>query len=358
MTDTIKQLIKSGKLPAVLLLFGEEEFLIEEDYNALINSILKDPSYSYDFEVMDGDTATPDRIAQSCTTFPFVAPVRVVVVNHFEKVFAGNTTKKGLEKTPLGSYLLSPQASTFLILKVFDDSLKGMSSAKSNMATDQKSAKKVKSAKFPYNIVLEKHVCIEYPKIYESAIPKWINLRVKSLGKTIDTDAVEFLAAHVHPNIRMIYNEIEKLLLHIQDSVNITANDVKFIVGASREYNVFEFQNAVGQRNLAKATEILTNMLASDRQEMLIMTMLARYFLVMFKLIEKPSDMNDKYTIAAHIGVSPFFVQDYISAARKYTPDELERAFILMAETDEKLKSTSIDSLALLQQMLVRIMIK
>ena len=280
MTDTIKQLIKSGKLPPVITLFGEEEFLLEEDYNALIESILKDPSYSYDFEIMDGDTVTPDRIAQSCTTFPFVAPVRVVVVNHFEKVFAGNTTKKGLDKTPLGSYLLSPQGTTFLILKVFDDSLKGMSAAKSNMATDQKSAKKVKSAKFPYNILIEMHECIEYPKIYESAIPKWINLRVKSLDKTIDTDAVEFLAAHVHPNIRMIYNEIEKLVLHVQDSVNISAEDVKFIVGASREYNVFELQNAVGQRNLAKATEILTNMLASGHQEMLIMTMLTRYFIV------------------------------------------------------------------------------
>lgn len=356
MTDYIKQLIKTGKLPPVLTLFGEEEFLIDEDYNALIQSVLKDPSYTYDFEILDGESATPDRIAQSCTTFPFVAPVRVVVVNHCEKVFSGNMPKKGLDKTPFGRYLESPQPSTFLLLKVYDDSLKGMMSAKNNMSTDPKSAKKVKSAKFPYNILIEKFDCLEYPRIYESAIPKWITQRVLSIGKTIDGEAVEFLTAHVHPNIRMINNDIEKLSVHVGETKNITLNDVKFIVGASREFNVFELQNAVGQRNLGKATEILVNMLSSDRQEMLIMTVLTKYFITLFKLIELSSDMKDKYAIAAQIGVSPFFVQDYITAVRKYSPNELENAFVFLAETDEKLKSSSTDSLALMQQMLVNIM--
>lgn len=358
MTDYIKQLIKTGKLPPVLTMFGEEEFLIEEDYNSLIQSILKDPSFSYDFEVLDGEHATPDRIAQSCTTFPFVAPVRVVVVNHFEKVFAGSSTKKGLDKTPFGRYLESPQPSTFLLLKVFDDSLKGMMSAKSSMASDPKSAKKVKSAKFPFNVLIEKYDCIEYPRIYESAIPKWIAQRVKSIGKSIDDDAVEFLAAHVHPNIRMIINDIEKLIIHIGEAGSITLEDVKFIVGASREYNVFELQNAIGQRNLAKTVEILAKMLSADRQEMLIMAVLNKYFITLFKLIELSRDVSDKYTIAAQIGVSPFFVQDYMTAIKKYSPNDIEQAFVIMAETDEKLKSTSTDSLALLQQMLVRIMAK
>ncbi len=358
MTDYIKQVIKSGKFPQVLTLFGEEEFLIEEDYNALIQSILKDPSYSYDFEVIDGEQATPDRIAQSCTTFPFVAPVRVVVVNHFEKVFSGNTSKKGLDKTPFGKYLESPQPSTFLLLKVFDDSLKGMMAAKKSMATDPKSAKKIKSAKFPFNILIEKFDCLEYPKIYESAIPRWITERVKSIGKDIGADAVEFLAAHVHPNIRMINNDIEKLAVHIGEAKNISLDDVKFIVGASREYNVFELQNAIGQRNLGKATEILIKMLSADRQEMLIMAVLNKYFITLFKLIEVAQEVKDKYAVAAQIGVSPFFVQDYLGAIKKYSPVEIEQAFVVMAETDEKLKSSSIDSTALMQQMLVKIMAK
>ncbi len=355
MNDTIRQIIKSGTYPPVLLMFGEEDFLLEEDYDALMAAILKDDSCAYDFETLDGDLVSPERIVQSCSTYPFVSPVRVVVVNHFEKVFSGATTKKGQEKSPMARYLESPVQTTLLIVKSSDESLKGFGTAK---PADQKTGKKGKTAKFPYNLIFEKHSFVEYARIYESAIPRWIEQRVRSQGKSIDSDAVEFLSAHVNPNIRMINNEIEKLLIHIQDKESVSLDEVKFITGASREYNVFELQNAVGQRNLGRSIEILRNMLAADRQEMLIMTMLARYFIVLYKLLEKPQDMHDKYAIAAYLGVSPFFIQDYISASHKYSVEEIENAFIVMTDTDETLKSSSTDTLSVLQGMLVGIMAK
>lgn len=358
MIDSIDKLIKQKHYPSILLLFGEEDFLVEEAYYKLAGVINLSSSDSYDYELLNGEDKEVDlnRIIDSCSAFPFVSERRTVVVKHFEKLFTGRETKKTYEKTPFAKYLASPQPTTFLILLANNDKLKGMTGAVKKAGGDPKSVKKIQSAKYPYNIILSEHEWIEFPKVYESGFHSWVTNRVKRHGKEIAPDACELLIAQSDQTLRTLDNEIGKLISYVKDNNSITIDDVSFVVGASRVYNVFELQKSVGKRDLPKTLEIIENMLASERQEMLIMTMLTRYFLVLWKLLEESRKTNDNYALAGKVGVAPFFVPEYLGAVRNYSPADLDGAFIALAEADETLKSSSTDAVYVLQNMLIKIM--
>ena len=144
-------------------------------------------------------------------------------------------------------------------------------------------------------------------------------------------------------------------MIYIQDKESISIEDVNSVVGASRKYNVFELQKAVGERNMEKTLKILNSMLSSERQEMLIITMLTRYFTVLWKLLDESKKISNNYQLAGKVGVSPFFIPEYISAMRRYKPEELDMAFLALLQADTEIKSTSGKSMYIMQKMIMSI---
>ena len=361
MADSIEKLFESNEFPRVILLFGEEEFLVDEAYSKLIGILCPDENSRFELEILDFDDIKPsaaiENLIKSCNTIPFISSRRVVVAKRFEKAVTGRMSVKSEEYMRLQKFFTSAPESTCLIIISGDETLKGFNAAKGGKGKNQLD-KLIKDAKFPYNIILEKHQWFEFPKVYESELSSWVSRRLKEYGKKIESSAAEFLVAQSNPNLRDINNEIEKLLLYLDERNEINLDDVTFIVGSSRVYNIFELQKAIGKRKMGEALMIVENMLANERQEMLIMTMLTRYFIALWKLIEESGKTNNNYQLAGKVGINPYFVSEYLHALSFYSPSEIENAFLMLCETDEKLKTTSTDSLYLIQNMLVRIMKK
>lgn len=354
MPDLIDKYNKNG-LPRVLLIFGEEEFLVDEALDKIVSSA-KEQS-AFDFEMIDGRETTPERIVDSCMTFPFISTTRTVVVRHFDEMFSGRASKKNDEKTSLGRYLLQPLDTTTLILVGAPDSANGLQSAKKS-GQKAKLDKISKAIKFPFSSIFEHHEWIEFPKVWESDFADWVQSRMKTDGYKISPDAVELLVSQTNPALRDLANELDKLKIYLKDKKNITIEDVTAVVGTSRSFNVFELQKAVGRRDLPLSLVIIENMLATDRQEMLIMTMLTRYFLTLWKLTEAAKTTTNQYALAGQVGVSSFFLNEYIAAMKRFSPAELDRAFIALSDTDQALKSSSVDSVYTIQKMLISILEK
>jgi len=197
---------------------------------------------------------------------------------------------------------------------------------------------------------------IEFSKVWESSFSSWVLKRFKEKGKEIGSDAVEFLVANTTPTLRDLNSEIDKINLFTGDRKTISYDDVANVAGCSRVHNVFELQKAIGKRLLTQSIDILQNMLAYDKQEMLILTILARFFVTLWKLLEANTPGNDNFKVAELTGISPFFVPDYKEYLSKYKYYEIERALKLITKTDEKLKSSSVSTLYMLEKMLIRIM--
>jgi len=356
MQTTVEQIISGKNIPKIIFLFGEEEFLLEEAYGKLLAFFLSDDKGYSEYEVKDGESESLNEVVSSCNIFPFISKRRVVAVNNFDKYFSGRVSKKTEQSSPIASYLKSPQDTTVLILKGNVKKLNGLSTGLASKTNKQKAEKIMSGAGFPYGILLNNYEWVEFPKVYDNQMPSWVTRRFKSKGKVITAEAASMLVMYANPNLRDLSSEIDKILLYIAERKEITADDINFLVGENREYNVYELQKAIGKRDLPLALKILENMLTTDRKEMLIMTVLINYFTALLKLIEESVSNSDRYKLASSLGINPMFVSEYLNVLKLYTTGEIENAFDALTEADVTLKSKSTNSIYLMQKMLMKIM--
>ena len=352
--NSINNLFENG-IPKVILLFGEERFLLDEDYEKLINKFIPDEQSGFDFEIFDGTDCEFNSIVDSCLSYPFVSERRVVVINNFDKLVDKSTRKEEIHNGFV-KYLENPQETTCLLIRADIPSIKGITNDLNNPRNKAKAEKKLSMLRSPYSVLIKNFPCIEYPRMYETAYESWITQRFKSNNKTIEPSAVELLIAHTNPDLREISQEIEKLIILTGKNSGITIDDVTASLGTNRIYNVFELQKAVARKDLESSLIIMQKMLENERQEILIVTILTRFFVNLWRLDEVIRQNNNQYVIASSIGISPFFVTEYTDSLKRYKMKEIEKAIKLLAATDEKFKSSSTSPKYLLETLFIEIM--
>lgn len=350
MVKTLNEILKNPS--PIIFLFGEEEFLLEEVLEKIINNFCTDKN-NYDFDLLDGAQINESILVDKCSSYPMLNEKRVVVLKNAEKLFTSKS-KKPDNNSLFNRYLANPAKTTLLVITAFLDNFSGIGAGISGK-NKQKFEKMIENAKFPYNILLTKFDWIEFPKLYDNAIPNWIKERFKSRNKKIDDEAAQLLFAFSNGELRDIANEIEKICLFIEDRKEVTSKDISAVSGNRRLNNVFELQNAIGAKDSAKANEILFNMLSHERQEMLIITMLTRYFIAVWKVQELLDKKRSSKEIAAEISVNEYFVNDYIKPAKLFTKKAIEQAIIYLCDADFELKSSSSNNLLIMQSLIEKI---
>lgn len=348
---------KSGKiqinseLPPVLVLFGDEEFLQEEYLKSMITAKIKTEEDRFNFDQFDGEIHDADTIADACNAFPMMSDKRIVVVKRFEKLFVGRQSKK--KKNKLLSYIHNPVDSTKLIISLNTDKTAGI--GKSWQKSKNSGEKKIKSLKYPFDEIILNHEWIEFEKIYPNHLSSWISKRIKEkYNKSIEHEAAELLVIQKNNDLRELDSEIEKIIQYAKSKDKISTKDVSEVIGISKQYNVFELQDAMGAKDLKKSLIITDKILSTSREEVLIITLLANFFISLWKLKESnPND--DKYSLASQLKINPFFVDKYKLASNKYSNLEIENAILKLREADYKLKSSQTNSKLLIQKLLIEI---
>ena len=307
----------------VYLLYGEEDFLIEETADAVLNAALTQDERGFNLDVMYGNESDAKDVVSHASSFPMAAERRVVIVRDADK----------LSHTELLThYIEQPSPSTCLIL----------------------SCTKPDFRKKPFVNLKKKAVVVECKSLWENQIPTWISRRVKKDKREIHADAASMLAAYVGSSLRELVNELEKLYIYTGEKKTITVDDVAAVVGISKEFSVFELQWAIGARDVGKATEILERMLAQGEQPVMMVAVLTRFFQTLWKL----HDVKRRGTLGSQLYIQAgifSFAERYAQAVSRYSVHQIEEAFLELSDIDEKLKSTSINSKLLLQTFIVRV---
>jgi DNA polymerase-3 subunit delta len=329
--------ITKNDFPKIILLCGEDSFSIDETLTKILSKIVVTENDNIDFEIADGENSTQNHIVNIASQLPMLSEKRVVVVKRFDKLFSTSGRKKKSDSsTPIEKYLEKPNSSTCLILTIHSQT-------------------KIDTAKFPYNIIAKNGEILEFPKVYENQLTNWVLKRFSELGKTISQNTAELIVAQNNPNLYSLANEVEKISLYNPALKEISYDLVLEIIGSTRENTVFELVNSVAQRDAKKAISIMLNILSTDSKEVLMITLLRDLFIKLWKLIELNNQGFDRKEIASQIGVSPFFLNDYLIGIKKYSPAEINQAFVILCETDQKIKSTNSNSKFIIEEMLVRI---
>ena len=163
-------------------------------------------------------------------------------------------------------------------------------------------------------------------------MPEWANQMVQQHGLTINQRALLMLVDHIGNDLIRIQNEIEKLAVNLGARKNITEDDIENYIGVSKEFNVFEMQDAIAKKNFSKAIRIIQYFEANPKAApiQMILPALYNFFSKVFMVFGAGS--NDEKTIATALGINPYFMKDYMQAARNYSFNGVERILLLLHE--------------------------
>ena len=145
---------------------------------------------------------------------------------------------------------------------------------------------------------------------------------------------VDFLGT----DLSKINNELEKLITILPQNTIITPDHIEDNIGISKDFNNFELRKAVGEKNILKVNQIIQYFALNPKSNPLVMTisLLNSFFtqlLIYHGLKNKSRDQ-----VAKSLGIRPFFVTDYVTAARNYPMRKVAQVISMLRDADVKSK--------------------
>jgi len=319
---------KKGVFKPIYWLEGEEEYFIDKAVNYAENSILKESEASFNLTVFYGkDTSWPE-VVNACRRYPMFAERQVVIIKEAQQM-------REIEK--LEPYIDNPLSSTVFIVSYKDKKVDG----------------RTKFAK----LIKDKGVLITTKKMYDNQVPEWTQELLESKGLSISPKGLALFVDHIGNDLTRIENEINKISISLGKRKTITEEDIEEFVGVSKDFNVFELQSAIAHRDFAKAMRIIQYFEANPKAApiQLVLPSLYSFFSKVFMVFGAGS--TDEKGVAAAIGVNPFFVKDYMQAAKIYNFQGVERILLLLHQYNLKsigINSPGTEDASLLKEMLYK----
>jgi DNA polymerase-3 subunit delta len=333
--DKLRLAVKNKKFSPVYIFYGNEEFLIEESIKAILENALDSGLRDFNFDVVYGNEIDLQGLLSLLFLLPVMSPKRVVVMRNAEKFFSKiSRSKKAKDEEAFINYLKKPNPDTIFVIVLNEPDFE----------------------KEIYKKVFDLGTVVDLKAPYDWQIPSWIAKRVKERGKDITGDACKLLQAYVGNSLRDLENEITKLLIFVGDDKKvIDVEDVKQVVGLSRSFTVFDLQKAIGERNLQLAITIVERMLQVGEFPPVILTMLTRYFTMLWKLYELKKVESDPKKLANSLQISQYHIKEYLYHLSKFKEAEIKNAFKYLIEADELIKTSPVDEKVVLSQMIYKI---
>lgn len=310
--EILSEIHKKNFAP-IYFLTGEEPYFIDMISDSIENEALDESEKAFNQIVLYGRDVEVETIANHARSFPMMGERMVVIVKEAQDV-------KNLEA--FEPYLETIPATTILVF------------AYKYKKFDKRKALAKKIDKMG--------VWFDSKKLYDNNIPGWIQNHLKADGYSITPKATQMLADYLGTDLHKVANELKKLTIALPKNKSITDLDVERNIGISKDFNVFELQNAIGNRDVMKATQIVSYFGDNAKENPLLVTAinLYGYFTKLLKL-HYATDRSQA-ALASTLGVSPFFVRDYLAASRNYSIADCVRCIAVLREFDLKSKGYNV----------------
>ena len=328
----LKRELKQKQFKPVYLLYGEEAYFIDQITEYMEKNVLSDSEKGFNQSVVYGAETNFNELMSSLKRYPVMSNYQLIILKEAQRM-------KDVKK--LISYLESPVSSTILVINYRKKT--------SFIDKRSKSFKNMKSGV----------VFMNAQKLYEDKIPGWINEYVKSRGYLIDPQTSMILTSNVGADLLKLTNELEKVMINVKHGQKIEPSHIEKYIGISKEYNIFEFQNALGNKDHERIYRMLSVFKSNPKEHHILKYIGALYsfYVKIFKYHELKN--QDRGVIAKSLGVNPYFLKDYAKATRNYNLNQTINAIQVLHQYDLKSKgvnSGTQDSYQLFKEMVFKLL--
>lgn len=311
--------------------YGDEAYYIDMLSDYIAGNVLTEAEQSFNQTVVYGKESDASSVINLAKRFPMMASHQVIIVKEAQEL-------KDFEK--LIHYVEQPLDSTLLVLNY-----------------KHKNPDKRKKV---FKMLTKEAVSFESKKLYDNQVPGWISGYASSRKYRIEPKAAALLAEFLGSDLSKIVNEVDKLIVAVgPQERTLTPEHVERNIGISKDFNIFELQNALGKGDVLKANRIVNYFSQNEKAHPLPMIMAALYsYFSKLLLIHYSKDKSEK-GVASLLKVHPFFAKDYLNAARRYSAAKLVDVISLLRETDMQSKGwggSAQGSGALMKELVFKIM--
>ncbi|MBD0824534.1 DNA polymerase III subunit delta [Aestuariibaculum marinum] len=332
--DDVKQLvtdIKNGNLKPIYFLMGEEPYYIDRISDFIEENVLAEEERGFNQMVLYGRDITIDDIVSNAKRYPMMAEYQVVIVKEAQDL------SRTIEK--LVDYAKNPQPSTVLVINY--------------------KYKTIDKRKTLYKTLKTTGVIYESKKLYENQVADWIRRVLASQKYSIEPKAAQMLVEFLGTDLSKINNELEKLKIILPNGSQITPEHIEENIGISKDFNNFELRKAIGERDVMKAHRIVKYFADNPKDNPMVVTvsLLFNFFsqLLHYHGLKDKSPRN----VASALKINPYFVNEYVAAARNYPMRQVSRVVATLRDFDVKSKGVGAYAVPqgdLLKELLVKIL--
>ena len=299
--QVLKELEK-GKYKPVYYLMGEEAFFIDSIADYIREHALPEEARDFNQLVLYGNETSMNEVIQRARAYPMGSDRQVIIVKEAQHLMKKDSESGGSASDILGAYLQQPQPSTVLVF------------CHKNGSLDKR--KKIVA-------VIEKAgLLFESKKVKDEDLPQFVE--EESVGA----------------DLCRMNGELEKLITALPEGVKeITPEFIEEHVGISKDYNIFEFRDAIINKNIQKANKIAAYYESNPKTYpiQLVTAAIFPYFANLMLAFYAP-DKSDS-GIAEQLDLkSTWGVRDYTTGMRNYTATQTMQIINAIRRYDGKSK--------------------
>ena len=331
--ETIIQNINNKQYAPIYYLMGEESYYINKISDYIASHVLSEEEKGFNQIMLYGNETSIETIITAAKRFPMMSQYQVIIVKEAQNL-------NNIDK--LSYYIQKPQLSTILVFCHMNGTL------------DRR--KKITLE------IGEKGVLFESKKLKEYQLIPFVTTYLKRKKIDIEPKAAELITDFVGSDLSRLSSELDKLIITTPStsSHRITAEQIEKNVGISKDFNNFELKNALIERNVFKANQIIQYFEQNPKNNPLQKTLPLLFNFFSNLMLAYYAPQKTESGIAAQLELkNQWQAKEYLTAMQNYSGVKVMHIIEAIRQCDAKSKGVcnpSIGNGDLLKELIFKIL--
>ena len=311
--DGIMSDLKAGKYAPVYYLMGDESYYIDQISDYIAGHALQPEERDFNQTVLFGSDVTASTVADAARRYPMMAERQVVIVKEAQLIRQTDALEK---------YMKQPLKSTVLVM------------CHKNGKIDGRKREYVKA-------VQQAGILFESVKMKDYQLPAFIEKYLKEREVSIDPKSTQLIAEAIGADLSRLTSELDKVLISLPaNDRRVTPQVVEDQIGVSKDFNGFELRDAIVNRNVFKANQIVNYFDKNPKAGSLysFLPLLFSFFQNLMLAHYCPQKQSQE-AVAGWLELrSPWAAKEYMTGMRNFTAMKTMQIISKLREIDAKSK--------------------
>ncbi len=311
--DSIMADLEARRYVPVYYLMGDESYYIDKISDYIAEHVLQPEERDFNQTVLFGSDVTASQVADYARRYPMMSEYQVIIVKEAQNI----KHTEALEK-----YFKQPLASTILVM------------CHKNGTVDGRKREYVKA-------IQAAGVLFESKRLRDRDLPAFIENYLKARHTSIDAKSTQIIADSIGADLSRLTSELDKVIISLpEQDRRVTPQVVEDQIGVSKEFNSFELRDAIVNRNVLKANQIIKYFDENPKAGSIyaFLPMLFNYFQNLMIAYYAPNNKSQE-AVADWLELrNVWAAKDYMTGMRNYSGMKVMQIIGKIREIDAKSK--------------------